>query len=148
MHNFTKLRQNIRLKKKSYKVCALLVAGLLLTNTCMATSVSRETVVRHCLEESESLMRLASWNKTVPCVENVELSAELMHLAARSVREDQIPNALMHLSFATQTLRTLSFKPQCAYFAIKTKQNLATLTQLSIDVERLDRYQPKSLKQQ
>lgn len=128
------------MKKKLYRKGVLLVAGLLITNVCMATSVSKDEVIGHCLEASHALMRLASWNKTAPCVESVELSAKLVQQAAHSVEENQIPYALMHLSFATQALNKLSDRTECAYFAIKTKSDLVTLAQLSIDVERLDRY--------
>lgn len=130
------------MKKKLYRKGALLFAGVLLTNVCMATSLSKYEVIKHCHDESETLMRLSTWNKTAPCVESVESSAKHIALAANSVRDDQIPYALMHLSFARQVLAELSLKTECAYFSIKTKPDLVILTQLSIDVERLDRYQP------
>ena len=130
------------MNKISYSKAALLAASLFLANTCMAEPLNNAEVASHCRDTSEALLRLSHWNKTAPCTESVELSAKYLELAANSVRQDQIPYALMHLNFATKELNGLSNRTQCAYFAIKTKPHLVTLAQLSIDVESLDRYQP------
>ena len=136
------------MNKISYSKAALLAASLFLANTCMAEPLKNAEVASHCRDTSEALLRLAHWNKTAPCTESVELSAKYLELAANSVRQDQIPYALMHLNFATKELNDLSNRTQCAYFAIKTKPHLVTLAQLSIDVESLDRYQPGKLSRQ
>jgi len=128
------------MNKVSYSKVALLAAGLFLANTCMAVPLNNADVASHCRDISEALLRLAHWNKTAPCTESVELSAKYLELAANSVRQDQIPYALMHLNFATKELNDLSNRTQCAYFAIKIKPHLVTLAQLSVDVESLDRY--------
>lgn len=128
------------MNKISYSKAVLLAAGLFLANTCMAEPVGRVEVASHCRDTSAELMRLAHWNKTAPCVESVELSAKYLELAANSIRQDEIPYALMHLNFASKELNDLSNRTQCAYFAIKTKPHLVKLAQLSIDVESLDRY--------
>ena len=128
------------MNKISYSKDALLAAGLFLANMCMAEPLNNAEVASHCRDTSEALLRLAHWNKTAPCTESVELSAKFLELAANSVRQDQIPYALMHLNFATRELNGLSNRTQCAYFSIKTKPHLVTLAQLSIDVESLDRY--------
>ena len=136
------------MNKISYSKAALLAASLFLANTCMAEPLNNAEVASHCRDTSEALLRLSHWNKTAPCTESVELSAKYLELAANSVRQDQIPYALMHLNFAMKELNDLSNRTQCAYFAIKTKPHLVTLAQLSIDVESLDRYQPGKLSRQ
>ena len=129
------------MSKISYSKVALFAAGLFLAHTCIAEPLNNAEVASHCRDTSEALLRLSHWNKTAPCTENMELSAKYLELAANSVRQDQIPYALMHLNFATKELNDLSHRTQCAYFAIKTRPHLVTLAQLSIDVESLDRYQ-------
>lgn len=137
------------MNKKRLEKGALLAAGLLFTGMCMAKTLSGPEVSSRCHFISEELIRLADKDRTLPCVDQVVLSAMYVDRASQYVQQERMVFALNHLELARKEWMDLSSNAQCSWLSPQTTFYVLMLSQLKRDIQALEAYSsnPSSTKQ-